>query len=85
MLDGALTELFLRPLHHPGALEDKREFVLCCFFTDLDDLLHARGADHVGVGVEADLVDNRAVTLKDHKRSVHHATWASLKRRRLLA
>ena len=41
----------------------------------LDDLLHARGADHVGVGVEADLVDDGAVAFEDHEGPVHHPAW----------
>lgn len=48
-------------------------------YTDLDDFLHARGADHVGVRVEADLVHYGAVTLQDHEGPVHHSTRASLK------
>lgn len=46
-------------------------------FTHLDDLLHARGADHVGVRVEANLVHDGAVALQDHESPVHHTTRAS--------
>lgn len=46
----------------------------------LDDFLHPRRADHVGVRVEANLVHNGAVALQDHEGPVHHATRASFKR-----
>ena len=45
--------------------------------TDLDDLLHARGAHHVRVRVEPDLVDDGAVALQNHEGTVHHAPWAT--------
>lgn len=47
--------------------------------TDLDDLLHARGADHVGLRVEANLVHDGAVALQDHEGTVDHAARASWK------
>lgn len=49
-------------------------------FTHLDDFFHTRGADHVCVRVEADLVDDGAVALEDHERAVHHAASCQAKR-----
>lgn len=60
-------------------LSSFREKQLCCISTYLDDFLHARRADHVGVRVEANLVHYGAVTLQDHERPVYHTAGASFK------
>lgn len=43
----------------------------------LDNLLYAGRADHVGVGIEANLVDNRTMSLQHHEGSVDHPTNAT--------
>ena len=48
--------------------------------THLDDFLHARGADHVGVRVEAHLVHDGPMALQDHERTVYHPACAPLKK-----
>lgn len=44
----------------------------------LDNLFYTGRADHVGVGVESDLVNNRPMPFQHHEGSVDHptnATW----------
>ncbi len=49
--------------------------------TNLNDLLHPRGADHVRVRVKADLIDDGPMTFQNHKRPVHHSTQTSCRDR----
>lgn len=49
--------------------------------TNLNDLLHPRGADHVRVRVKADLIHDGPMTFQNHKSPVHHSTRTSCRDR----
>ena len=48
----------------------------------LDNLFYTRRADHVGVGVKSDLVNNRPMPFQHHEGSVDHPTNATWEDRR---
>lgn len=48
----------------------------------LDNLFYTRRADHIGVGIKSDLVNNRPMPFQHHEGSVDHPTNSTWEDRR---